>query len=93
MPQETIRILKRLCDVHQMSNDQFRRVHHFSASGKSTTTIKRHLNYCRNLRTNEFSGDTNVRTRQRLHIVLDEKDRGATWEQALGAALKKYPLP
>jgi len=93
MPIETIRILTRLRDNHGMSNDQFKRVHHFSATGKSNTTINVHLGYCRTLLTREFSSDGNVRTRERLRLVLDEKDRGANWETAIDAALAQYPLP
>lgn len=93
MPIETIRILTRLRDVHQMSNDQFRQVHHFSVNGRSNTTINGHLNYCSTLLTSEFSGNTNARTRERLRIVLDKKDGNATWKTAIGAALAQYPLP
>jgi hypothetical protein len=92
MPIETIRILMRLQDDHRMSNEQFRRVHHFSATGNSTTTMNVHLGYCHTL-TREFSSDGNVRTRERLRIVLDEKDKGADWEKAIDAALAQYPLP
>ncbi|MGZ3459733.1 MAG: hypothetical protein ACXU86_14655 [Archangium sp.] len=74
-----------------MSNDDFRRVHHFSVNKKSTTTINMHLGYCGRLE--EFSGRTNIRTRERLRIVLEAKDGGADWETAIDAALKRYPLP
>jgi len=93
MPLETIRILTRLRDIHRMSNDQFRQVHHFSANGRSKTTINGHLKYCRTLLTSEFSGNTNVRTRERLRIVLDKMDGGARLQTAMAAALAQYPLP
>ncbi|MCY1075996.1 hypothetical protein [Archangium lansingense] len=93
MPIETIRILTRLRDEHSMSNNQFRRVHHFSANGKSNTTINVHLGYCGTLLTSEFSSDGNVRTRERLRIVLDKRDMDADWETAIAAALAQYPLP
>jgi coenzyme F420-reducing hydrogenase gamma subunit len=91
MPKETIQILTRLQDVHAMSNDHFRRVHHFILKKRSKTTINVHLGYCGRL--GGFSGQTNVRTRERLRIVLEEKDGGADWETAIAAALKRYPLP
>ncbi|HEX8824008.1 MAG TPA: hypothetical protein VF794_29080 [Archangium sp.] len=91
MPNDTIRILTRLRDDHAMSNDHFRQVHHFSANNKSTTTINIHLSYCGGL--GGFSGLNNVRTRERLRIVLKEKGVGANWETAIAAALKRYPLP
>jgi hypothetical protein len=95
MPQRTLQLLDELTspDVG-MTDNEFQQLHQFGRRGRRPT-IRRHREYCEDLarRGGAFQPDANnERTRERLRTALERIRAGATWPEAIDAALRAVPI-
>jgi hypothetical protein len=82
----TVDVISDLQRRFRLGNEQFRRLHH-----GARPSLAGHVAYCRE-RT-RFTTHTNADVCSRLQACLAQLDQGASWDQAIAAALARFPLP
>jgi hypothetical protein len=82
----TLEVISELQRRFALRNEHFRLLHH----GKRPS-LANHVAYCRE-RT-RFTTHTNADVFSRLQVCLAQLDQGASWDQAIAAALARFPLP
>jgi hypothetical protein len=89
MPKQTMNAMR---DLKALDGEGwFPKIHHFASDkfASSPSTFEQHWGYCQ--RVQSFRDGNNDVPCRRIRTVVDAKQAGATWEDAIARAWQRYP--
>ena len=86
-PKETLRLINELRRLYGLTQEHFRRLHHFGPK----SSLEQHIRYCEG--TIRFSSQTNAILARRLALCLKLRSEGQTWETAIAQASSQFRFP
>lgn len=86
-PKETLRLIDELQRLYGLTQEHFRRLHHFGPK----SSLEQHIRYCEG--TIRFSSQTNAIVARRLALCLKLRSEGQPWETAIAQASSQFRFP
>lgn len=85
-PRESVRVIDELLTRQGLTEEHFRRLHHFGARA----SLRHHLNYCEG--TERFTAHTNIVVARRLAACLRLRRSGLDWDHVVEQTRRAYPF-